>query len=70
MAKIGLDNFLYGILTEAQDGTPTYGTATKPGKAVNCSVSISNNSASVRMPYKKLSNPIFAIYLFPHFLIY
>ena len=47
MAKIGLDNFLYGILTEAQDGTPTYGVATKPGKAVSCSVSISNNSASL-----------------------
>ena len=47
MAKIGLDNFLYGILTEAQDGTPTYGVATKAGKAVSCSVSISNNSASL-----------------------
>jgi phi13 family phage major tail protein len=47
MAKIGLDNFLYGTLTEAQDGSPTYGVATKPGKAVNCSVSISNNSASL-----------------------
>lgn len=47
MAKIGLDNFLYGTLTEAQDGTPTYGVAKKPGKAVNCSVSISNNSASL-----------------------
>lgn len=47
MAKIGLDNFLYGTLTEGQDGTPTYGVAKKPGKAVNCSVSISNNSASL-----------------------
>ena len=47
MAKIGLDNFLYGILTEGQDGTPTYGVAKKPGKAVSCSVSISNNSASL-----------------------
>lgn len=47
MAKIGLDNFLYGNLTEAQDGTPTYGVAQKPGKAVSCSVSISNNSASL-----------------------
>ena len=47
MAKIGLDNFLYGTLTEAQDGTPTYGVGTKPGKAINCSVSISNNSASL-----------------------
>ena len=47
MAKIGLDNFLYGTLTEAQDGTPTYGVAKKPGKAINCSVSISTNSASL-----------------------
>lgn len=47
MAKIGLDNFLYGILTEGQDGSPTYGVAQKPGKAVSCSVSISNNSASL-----------------------
>lgn len=47
MAKIGLDNFLYGILTEGQDGSPTYGVAKKPGKAVSCSVSISNNSASL-----------------------
>ena len=47
MAKIGLDNFLYGMLTEAQDGTPTYGVAKKPGKAVNCQVSISNNSATL-----------------------
>ena len=47
MAKIGLDNFLYGNLTEAQDGTPTYGVATKPGKAINCSVSVSTNSASL-----------------------
>ena len=47
MAKIGLDNFLFGILTEGQDGTPTYGVAQKPGKAINCSVSISNNSASL-----------------------
>lgn len=47
MARIGLDNFLYGILTEGQDGTPTYGVAKKPGKAISCSVSISNNSASL-----------------------
>lgn len=40
MARIGLDNFLYGILTEGQDGTPTYGVAKKPGKAISCSVSI------------------------------
>ena len=47
MAKIGLDNFLYGILTEAPDGTPTYGVAKKPGKAISCNVSISNNSATL-----------------------
>ncbi len=47
MAKIGLKNFLFGILTEAPDGTPTYGVAQKPGKAVSCSVSVSNNSASL-----------------------
>lgn len=47
MAKIGLNNFLYGILTEAADGTPTYGVAKKPGKAITCNVSISNNSATL-----------------------
>lgn len=47
MARIGLDNFLYGTLTEGQDGTPTYGVAKKPGKAINCSVNISNNSANL-----------------------
>lgn len=47
MAKIGLQNFLYGILTEAADGTPTYGVAKKPGKAVSCNVSISTNSATL-----------------------
>ena len=47
MAKIGLDNFLFATLTEASDGTATYGTATKPGKAISCSVSITTNSASL-----------------------
>ena len=47
MAKIGLQNFLFGILTEASDGTPTYGVAQKPGKAVSCNVSISTNSATL-----------------------
>ena len=47
MAKIGLNNFRYAILTEAQDGTPSYGGAKKPAKAVSCSVSITNNSASL-----------------------
>ena len=47
MAKIGLDNFLYAPLTEDNDGTATYGTAKKPGKAISCSVSITNNSAKL-----------------------
>ena len=44
MAKIGLQNFLFGILTEASDGAATYGEGTKPGKAVSCNVSITNNN--------------------------
>ena len=47
MAKIGLDNFRYGTLTEAEDGTPTYGEAKKPGKAINCNVNITSNSAKL-----------------------
>lgn len=47
MAKIGLRNFLFGVLTETSAGGGTYGTAVKPGKAVSCSVSVSNNSASL-----------------------
>lgn len=47
MAKIGLQNFLFGILTEASDGAATYGTATKPGKAVSCNVEISSNDAKL-----------------------
>ena len=47
MAKIGLNNFRYSILTEASDGTPSYNGATKPAKAVSCSVSITNNEAKL-----------------------
>lgn len=47
MAKIGLNNFRYGILTEGQDGAPSYSGAKIPGKAISCSVSISNNSATL-----------------------
>ena len=47
MARIGLNNFRYGILTEAQDGTPSYSGAVKPAKAVSCSVSITNNDAKL-----------------------
>lgn len=38
MAKIGISNIRYGILTEASDGTATYGGAKTPGKAVSCSI--------------------------------
>ena len=47
MAKIGLRNFLFGILTEESDGSATYGTATKPAKAISCSVDITNNDAEL-----------------------
>lgn len=47
MAKIGLKNFRYGFLTEASDGTATYGEGLKPGKAISCNVSISNNDAKL-----------------------
>lgn len=47
MAKIGLKNFLFGILTEETDGSATYGTAQKPAKAISCTVDISNNEATL-----------------------
>jgi phi13 family phage major tail protein len=47
MARIGLNNFRYGILTEAPNGTPSYGGALTPAKAISCSVSISNNEAKL-----------------------
>lgn len=47
MAKIGLNNFRYGTLTEASDGTATYGPAQTPGKAVTCNVEVENNDASL-----------------------
>lgn len=47
MAKIGLNNFWYGTLTEGANGAATYGTATTPGKAVSCSVEVENNDASL-----------------------
>lgn len=47
MARIGLDNFLMAILTEGVDGTPTYGVARKPAKAITCNVSITNNEATL-----------------------
>lgn len=47
MAKIGLKNFLFGILTEESDGSATYGNAQKPAKAISCKVDISNNDAKL-----------------------
>ena len=47
MAKIGLNNFRYALLTESADGTPSYDGAKKPGKAISCNVEITNNSATL-----------------------
>lgn len=47
MAKIGLRNFMFGILTEQEDGTATYGVGQKPAKAISCKVDITNNDASL-----------------------
>ena len=47
MANIGLTNLWYSKLTEGSDGTATYEGATNLGKAVSCSVSITNNSATL-----------------------
>lgn len=46
MAKIGLNNFRYGILTES-NGVATYGGAKTPGKAITCNVEITNNDAKL-----------------------
>lgn len=47
MAKVGLNNFRYGILTEAQDGTPSYAGAKTPGKAISCNVEVTNNDVKL-----------------------
>lgn len=47
MAKIGLNNFRYAILTEAPDGTPSYDGAKTPAKAISCTVNITNNDAKL-----------------------
>lgn len=47
MAKIGLNNFRYGILTEDAQGNATYGGAKKPAKAVSCNVDVTNNEAEL-----------------------
>lgn len=47
MAKIGLNNFRYGILTNETNGVATYGGAKTPGKAISCNVEITNNDAKL-----------------------
>lgn len=47
MANIGLSNIWFSNLTEAADGTATYDGAKNLGKAVSCSVSITNNEAKL-----------------------
>lgn len=47
MAKVGLNNFRYSVLTEAEDGTPSYAGAKKPSQAISCSVDISTNDATL-----------------------
>lgn len=46
MANIGLNNFRYSKLTEA-DGEATYAGPKTPAKAISCSVSISTSSATL-----------------------
>ena len=47
MAKIGLNNFKYSILTEAEDGTTSYAGPKSLGKAIDCKVSIEKYSAEL-----------------------
>lgn len=47
MANIGLSNIWFSNLTEQADGTATYDGAKNLGKAVSCSVSITNNEAKL-----------------------
>lgn len=47
MAKIGLNNFKYSVLTEAENGTPSYAGAKSLGKAVDCKVAIENYTAEL-----------------------
>lgn len=47
MAKIGLDNFRYSILTEKEDGSPSYAGPKKLAKAISCNVEISTNEAKL-----------------------
>lgn len=47
MARIGLNSFRYSVLTEAQDGTPSYAGPQTPGKAISCNVSVTNNDVKL-----------------------
>lgn len=47
MARIGLTNLWYSHLTEGTDGSATYDGAKQLGKAVSCSVEITNNEATL-----------------------
>ena len=48
MAKIGLEEFRYSILSgEDNTGSPIYSGALQPAHAISCSVSISNNSVQL-----------------------
>lgn len=47
MAKIGLTDFRYGIATEAANGTITYGTPKKPGKAISFTFEPTKSDASL-----------------------
>lgn len=47
MARIGLENFRYGKLTENNDGTFSYSAGLTLAKAISCNVSISNNEAKL-----------------------
>lgn len=47
MAQIGLTNLWYGLLTEAEDGTPSYAGAKSFGKAISAKVDVSTNDATL-----------------------
>lgn len=47
MAQIGLTNLWYGLLTETEDGTPSYAGAKSFGKAVSAKVDVSTNDATL-----------------------
>jgi phi13 family phage major tail protein len=47
MAKIGLNNFKYSKLTEAEDGTASYEGVKTLGKAIDCKVSIEKYEAEL-----------------------